>query len=298
MSFTSLWEMEWQRLKGAVLSDPFLRVQDMQLYGSRVSGFDENSDVDATVLVHGRDALPVLQMLEEALPRLLPYVEVLERIYTARVPILRLRGNGLEFDLSVNNILPIWNTRLLKGYADLEPRAVTLVKAVKRWAKGAEVVGAPSGNLSSYSLTLMAIYYAQIRGALPVLQGEHVIPYMERGCNVAFGLPPLWNKDVAKELSFSDFVRFYATEYEWGRECVSVRRGRRSDISFYSELQLIQGRKGVSTDEWKLSIRIEDPIETSRDLADVLRCGRSTALRAAFLAEQEVLDAGRRAREE
>ena len=153
MSFTSLWEMEWQRLKSTILSDPSLGVLDMQLYGSRLNGFGENADVDATVLVPGRDAVPVLQMLEGALPRLLPYYVVLERVYAARVPILRLRGNGLDFDLSVNNLLPVWNTSLLKSYAELDPRAVTLVRAVKRWAKVAEVVGAPSGNLSSYALT-------------------------------------------------------------------------------------------------------------------------------------------------
>ena len=31
-----------------------------------------------------------------------------------------------------------------------------------------------------------------------------------------------------------------------------------------------------------IEFRIEDPIETSRDLADVLRCGRCNALRVAF----------------
>ena len=76
---------------------------------------------------------------------------------------------------------------MLKAYADLDPRAVTLVKAVKRWAIGVEVVGAPYGNLSSYALTLMAIYYGQTTsvkvrgstsfGALPVFIGV----YLTRG---------------------------------------------------------------------------------------------------------------------
>ena len=90
----------------------------------------------------------------------------------------------------------------------------------------------------------MAIYFAQIRGALPVLQGEHVIPQIQKGCNVAFGLPPGWSNDVAEELSFTDFVRFYATEYAWGKECISVRTGRRSDVSTYPALQALQGRRG------------------------------------------------------
>ena len=81
MPFTSCWETEWQRLKDAILSNPSVCVLDVQLYGSRVSGFGENADVDATVFVPGHDAVPVLQMLEGALPRLLPDFEVLERVY-------------------------------------------------------------------------------------------------------------------------------------------------------------------------------------------------------------------------
>ena len=71
-----------------------------------------------------------------------------------------------------------------------------------------------------------------------VLQGDHVtpeIPNIEDGWkfNVAFGLPSGWRGDAAAELSLADFVRFYATEFSWGRECVSVRTGDRNDVRGY-----------------------------------------------------------------
>ena len=44
---------------------------------------------------------------------------------------------------------------------------------------------------------------------------------------------------------------------------------------------------GLSAEEWELSIRIEDPFETARDLADVLLPGRSAELRGALFAEYE-----------
>ena len=145
----------------------------------------------------------------------------------------------------MNNVLPVFNTRLLKAYADLDPVVVKLVKTVKPWAKRAGVQGAPAGNLSSYALTLMVIYFAQIRGALPVLQGDHVIPQVEQECNVAFAIPEGWRSakddpspEEAREepeseepslpvktgrssfgtsksgadLSFAEFVRFYSVE--------------------------------------------------------------------------------------
>ena len=85
------------------------------------------------------------------------------------MPILRLHSEGTDFDLSVNNILPIFNTRLIQAYVDLDPRMATLVKGVKLWVKGKGLSGAQLGHLSSYALTLMAIYYAQNKGTLPVL---------------------------------------------------------------------------------------------------------------------------------
>ena len=162
---------------------------------------------------------------------------------------------------------------------------------VKRWAKGAGVTGAPDGRLSSYALTLMAIYYAQRRGALPVLQGSHVPaaflepPDVKQRCNIAFGLPAGWHPNADAELCFAGFVRFYATEYGWGDECVSVRTGSRLGRGCYQELLAVPPRKGIGAEEWKLSIRIEDPFEKARDLADVLLSGRSTELREALCRE-------------
>ena len=43
----------------------------------------------------------------------------------------------------VNNVLPLYNTRLLAAYATLEPAAVQLVQAVKKWAKEKQVLSLP-----------------------------------------------------------------------------------------------------------------------------------------------------------
>jgi hypothetical protein len=272
-----------RRCGALFFSIPGLSLQDVLLYGSTASGFGENADVDATAIAPGLKAVAVLRVLAVALPG--ADFELVEEVYNARVPILRLRTvDGIDVDLSVNNWLPVYNTRLLKAYGELDPRVVDLVKEVKRWAKSVGVVGAQAGHLSAYGLTLLAIYYAQIRGALPVLQGDHVPPIFYQGCNVAFGVPLDWRDGGAVELSFADFVGFYATEYSWGRECVSVRTGTRREMDSYPLLNAIPAPRGASFD-WEQSIRIEDPMETTRDLADVLFFGRSAELRTALNAQ-------------
>ena len=134
-AISSSWKMEWNRLKEAIieaLRDHMSKGANgltskiyVEVYGSTASGFGENADVDATVMVAGREAVhqkvQVLQVLAEALPHLLPSINVSEKVFAARVPILKLRGSGIDFDLSVNNTMPLFNTKLLKGYADIHP---------------------------------------------------------------------------------------------------------------------------------------------------------------------------------
>jgi chromosome segregation ATPase len=62
----------------------------------------------------------------------------------------------------------------------------------------------------------------------------------------------------------------------------------RADLGSFPALEKLTPSKGVGLEEWKQSIRIEDPFEVWRDLADVLHSGRSAALRAEFLAEQKL----------
>ncbi|CAF4415560.1 unnamed protein product, partial [Rotaria magnacalcarata] len=45
-------------------------------------------------------------------------------ILTARIPIIKAKysQSGTEIDISLNNILPLENTRLLKTYSNIDPR--------------------------------------------------------------------------------------------------------------------------------------------------------------------------------
>eukprot|EP00438_Fugacium_kawagutii_P004053 Skav219301 [mRNA] locus=scaffold2157:525304:526053:- [translate_table: standard] len=218
--------------------------------------------------------------------------KLIQRILHARVPILKLSmmlptGKVLDCDLSVNNLLPVFNTRLLRAYADINPHVVVLVQTCKEWAKENGVHGAARGNLSSYAFTLMVIFFLQIRGDLPCLQQDADSKpewYIEDGkkYNVyiddSSDFSPFAESDGA---TFDDFIRFYRDTFRWGEWVVSIRTGEVLSLKKYPKLTK-QPRSGVFAFETKYFIHIEDPIDIGRNLHCVLGPGKNDRLWEAF----------------
>jgi DNA polymerase sigma len=90
----------------------------------------------------------------------------------ARIPVLKFTvpSSGTKVDITINNELPLHNTRLLKAYADIDPRVRQLIVLVKYWAKVRNVNNAYHGTLSSYAWVLLCIFVVQRAGIVPVLQ--------------------------------------------------------------------------------------------------------------------------------
>ena len=78
----------------------------------------------------------------------------------------------VQVDITVNNILAIVNTKLLRDYAAIDDRLLQLVFVVKLWAKRRQVNDSYRGTLSSYCYVLMCIHLLQQRSppVLPCLQ--------------------------------------------------------------------------------------------------------------------------------
>ncbi|CAE7599264.1 TUT7 [Symbiodinium natans] len=245
-------------------------------FGSAANGFGTKfSDLDATCYVHteeGKEAepqQPAAEVLSERLAPLLrehPEFTMAQEVLHARVPILKLCFEGkLEVDLSCHNTLPLQNTMLLKAYSMLDDRVRDLVILVKLWAKEKEVCGASRSHLSSYALTLMAIYFMQVH---PKIQLPMLPPQaFKEGSKV----------DVASKLeaarsswkcpqNLGQFVRrffhFYTSEFSWGSEVVSVRLPNRLDAS-ETHLLKLKGRNFRR-------LHVEDPVDETRNLNCVL----------------------------
>ncbi|CAE7210896.1 rrp5 [Symbiodinium necroappetens] len=104
-------------------------------------------------------------------------LEVKEMVTEARVPVLKCASKeGVAIDITFNNLLPLYNSKLLKAYASLDDRVARLGRLVKFWAKSRMVNDALEGTLSSYSHCLLLIHFLQSVAVLPNLQDTSGIP--------------------------------------------------------------------------------------------------------------------------
>lgn len=246
---------------------------EIQAFGSAMNGFlSRGADLDVSCFKKNNpdqdSQLSVQELKYRILPllRTQPSFKVTQEIWSARVPIIRLRFlNIIDVDLSCHNPQALQNTHLLRAYAELSPLVRQLVLCVKFWAKGQGVCGAPKGYLSSYSFSLMVIYFLQVDQQLPCLPVEDFAPWGP--------VRPLHYEWICRtplsELLFR-FFSFYAHAFSWGAEVVSIRVGRRklgSDTDFMN----LPGRQAQR-------LHVEDPF-LPRNLNCVLSTDKEEHLR-------------------
>jgi DNA polymerase sigma len=68
----------------------------------------------------------------------------------------------VQVDLSVENELPVFKSRLLLEYSLIDERFAQLVVLVKAWAKGRGVNSSVHGTLNSFGLSLLVLHYLQV----------------------------------------------------------------------------------------------------------------------------------------
>ncbi|XP_045033151.1 poly(A) RNA polymerase gld-2 homolog A isoform X6 [Daphnia magna] len=261
----------------------YLHQCGLYIVGSSVSGFGgESSDMDLCLVISGHDvdqrfhALEYLYRVQKALKqcRFLTKLDVIR----AKVPILRFYDSitNLEVDLNFNNIVGIRNTHLLKTYAQLDWRVRPLVLAVKLWARQHDINEAKSMTMSSYSLTLMVIYYLQAGVHVPVLpclqkvRAERFWPEGDIRRLQTFTEEELKvlrsNNHMTLGQLFAGFLDYYAHHFNYGAHAMSIRLG--------GTIPLEQCRQYMSPKNdphhWKY-ICIEEPFDrtnTARSVYD------------------------------
>jgi len=199
------------------------------------------------------------------------------RVLQARIPLITLidKRSNCICDVTIQEPLPLFNTCLLQTYAHLEPYLIVLSITVKRWAKAADIAKTRYGFISSYSWTLLVIYYLQVCHGLPsahaVLQeqggdrcGE--FPYQCVFADVAQCRSRYRPRTTSMCVGtlLKGFFSFYAQEFDWRDEVVSVRLGRRTHFlhegswNTFDPYFLAKPNCG--------SLHIEDPVECRRNL--------------------------------
>jgi len=126
-----------------------------------------------------------------------------QAILRAKTPIVRVkdRVTALWCDLSTSSRMAVVNSALVRFCCEVEPRARALLVVVKVLGERAGVTGSGRGDhLSSYCLTILVIFYLQVRGllhsvaqlqAVQGLQEELIEGYNFAFCRDLALLPPL-----------------------------------------------------------------------------------------------------------
>lgn len=287
----------------------------VMLFGSSKNNFGAaGADLDMCLLYPkgekvpmGEDRGPVIEKLGEVM--LAHGMLEVQARSTARIPILLFKDceSGIDCDISFNNPLAICNTKLLAAYSAIDERVRILAFAIKHWAKRREINSPQNGTLSSYGYLLCLIHFLQSRGVVPDLQSlppnwdpqkavmdappiqieNH--PVEGCPCNTYFydpnkivgGLQKLKkfcssNKQTVGEL-FVDFFRYFAHDFDYRRDIVSIRRPQGS--SHATKLSKMEYSCWGSHER----LSVEDPFEVWYDVAHVLKSAQMTYIRAEFL---------------
>eukprot|EP00597_Dinobryon_sp_UTEXLB2267_P014593 CAMPEP_0170119096 /NCGR_PEP_ID=MMETSP0020_2-20130122/14169_1 /TAXON_ID=98059 /ORGANISM="Dinobryon sp., Strain UTEXLB2267" /LENGTH=3522 /DNA_ID=CAMNT_0010348355 /DNA_START=356 /DNA_END=10924 /DNA_ORIENTATION=- len=84
-----------------------------------------------------------------------------ELVTEAKVPVLKLTCMGKDIDISVNQVNGIFNTALLRRYAEMDSRVRQLILAVKWWAKRRGLNNPRNSTLTSYAWAILTIHFLQ-----------------------------------------------------------------------------------------------------------------------------------------
>ncbi|XP_017144108.1 terminal uridylyltransferase Tailor [Drosophila miranda] len=153
-------------------------------FGSRISGIGTRcSDLDIFVdigytfdIFEHRASKETLAKLRAMRPAFCASNKwrIINVIEQARVPIIKVSHltTGIECDICLNS-LGFCNTNLLKYIFDIQPLAQYMCIYAKNWLERCK-----QAEISTYSITLMVIYFMQLHGLLPsVFALQHEQPF-------------------------------------------------------------------------------------------------------------------------
>jgi len=193
-------------------------------------------------------------------------------------------SESIPIDFSVNSTTPLYNMALLSESAKKEALAKPLILLVKRWAKDRGVCHGAKGHLSPYQWTLLTIYFLQVgsssesgKGLLPAVEEFKAVSTLmdtERGPRPqdsqrqlltipAAPTAELENTSKTVGSLFKNFIKFYHETFQWQKEAICVRTGKRAPPSLSLPLHIVVNE---DTNVSEVAPTIEDPFSPNRNL--------------------------------
>ncbi|KAK0424674.1 hypothetical protein QR680_008786 [Steinernema hermaphroditum] len=286
----------------------------LYIVGSSLNGFGNNSsDMDLCMMITNKDidqrtdAVVILNHVMNCLSNSEIIRENGLKLIIAKVPILRIKFNApyedITVDLNANNAVAIKNTHLLSHYSTFDWRLCPLVSVIKEWAKRRGMNDANKSSFTSYSLVLMVIHYLQCgldKPTLPSLQKMYPKRFSEKNdvrtlkmqIEKPFEFPSAdeWDYDYSASLCdlLLGFLRYYAYEFDFNHDAISVRLGQRTDRAFVAK----NSSPFNTLSQWRC-ICIEEPFTLSNTAHSIYDEVIFEAIKGAFRSGHEELDMNR-----
>jgi len=194
---------------------------------------------------------------------------------------------SIPIDFTVNSTTPFYNMALLTECGKKEARARALILLVKRWAKDRGVCHAAKGHLSPYPWSLLVIFFLQAGQASE--EGGALLPPVEdfevsstlfandgqipQGVRKKATSSPKWSPPSSDGRTktvgtlFKEFINFYQRIFDWRKEAICVRSGKRGPPGLSLPLHIVLDEETRATE---VGPSIEDPFNPSRNLGAVM----------------------------
>ncbi|XP_076679818.1 mitochondrial poly(A) polymerase isoform X2 [Andrena cerasifolii] len=184
-----------------------------------------------------QDQREFLSILAHIMHKFIPGISNVNKILQARVPIIKFTNKctSIHCDLSSTQMVALYMSEVLYIYGEIDPRVKPLVCTIRKWAKCHYITTDTSGQwITNFSLTLLIIFYFQLKGILPSLNklGEYARFSSSNGtfdvefiaCVKRMQAQTGTNTESLHALLYG-FFAYYAT-FDFTTRAICIREGR------------------------------------------------------------------------
>ncbi|MDP6869400.1 MAG: nucleotidyltransferase domain-containing protein [Candidatus Poseidoniaceae archaeon] len=249
-------------------------------FGSVKTGLSlKGGDLDLCFQQNNADAKKVIKRISGMMRG--QGMEKVQALTRAKVPIIKFIDprSGIHVDISINNSLALYNTKLLETYAEIDERVKRVALCVKHWALHRNICDPLSGTLSSYAWSNLVIAHLQLEGLLPNLQEseDRTIAKVDgREYDLTINTEAIVKEieTSAHELLVWFFYRF--AKWDWENDVVSIRNNGKisRDEKGWNNENPTALEANNSDSKLRMGLHhlpIEDPFDLEHDLCRVVR---------------------------
>ena len=285
-----------------LLQRRFQRNAKVQAFGSSVTGLSLGTgDLDLCLSFKKEQPKKVLRKVAGLLRE--EGMMDIQQIPKAKIPIVKFTDSrsGLDVDISIENRLAIYNSKMLKSYAQ-DKRVREFILMIKYWASRRGINTAFEGTLSSYAWTLISIQHLQMTNP-PVAPNrqkgnkKNLFEINGTSYDISHDSSPFEseNQQTLASLLIAFFDRF-ATRWDWNEMVVSIRNGsplnaEKKKWTHTGPLPL-EVVTGQSNNRMEHIMPIEDPFDHDHDLSRVVKPEGAMTIQEEFMRALHLLSEG------